>query len=153
MQSIAYFLFIQESNEIKINPEELGPLSYIAGYVLQSLYKKSKNSPRWNSPRSLELQGLLKSVKLEDAEQDEYVHSLSRGGLWAPNENVKGIAESAEGSFRKHLLNSKAVTKSIPIDKIVDEILMQPVVLSLWENSELQWMQQVSTGKFCKTIY
>ena len=57
--------------------------------------KKSKNSPHWNSPRSLELQGLLKSVKLEDAEQDEYVHSLSRGGLWAPNENVKGIAESA----------------------------------------------------------
>ena len=112
----------------------MGPLSYIAGYVLQSLYKKSKNSPHWNSPRSLELQGLLKSVKLEDAEQDEYVHSLSRGGLWAPNENVKGIAESAEGSFRKHLLNSKAVTKSIPIDKIVDEILMQPVVLSLWEN-------------------
>ena len=100
---------------IKINPEELGPLSYIAGYVLQSLYEKSKNSPHWNSPRSLELQGLLKSVKLEDA----YVHSLSRGGLWAPNENVKGIAESTEVSFRKHLLNSKAVTKSIPIDKIV----------------------------------
>ena len=52
----------------------------VAGYVLQSLCKKGKNSPHWNSPRSLELQGLLKSVKLEDAEQDEYIHSLSRGG-------------------------------------------------------------------------
>ena len=80
------------------------------------------------------MQGLLKSVKLEDTEQDEYIHSLSRGGLWAPNENVKGIAESAEISFRRHLLNGKAVTTSIPVDKIVDEILMQPVVLSLWEN-------------------
>ena len=56
-------------------------------------------------PRSLELQGLLKSVKLQDTEQDEYIHSLSRGGLWAANENVKGIAESAEISFRRHLLN------------------------------------------------
>ena len=80
------------------------------------------------------MQGLLKSVKLEDTEQDEYIHSLSRGGLWAPNENVKGIAESAEISFRRHLLNSKAVTTSIPVDKIMDEILMQPVVLSLLEN-------------------
>ena len=26
------------------------------------------------------------------------------------------------------------MTTSIPVDKIVDEILMQPVVLSLWEN-------------------
>ena len=84
---------IQENEEIKINPEEVGPLSDIAGYVLQSLYKKSKNSPHWNSPCSLELQALLKSVKLEDVEQDEYIHSLSRGGLWAPTENIKGIAD------------------------------------------------------------
>ena len=59
--------------------------------MLQSMFKKSKNSPHWNSPRSLELQALLKSVKLEDAEQDEYVQSLSRGGLWSPNENIKGL--------------------------------------------------------------
>ena len=63
------------------------------------MFKKSKNSPHWNSPRSLELQALLKSVKLEDAEQDEYVQSLSQGGLWSPSENIKGIAESAEISF------------------------------------------------------
>ena len=106
--------------------------------MLQSMFKKSKNSPHWNSPRSLELQALLKSVKLEDAEQDEYVQSLSRGGLWSPNENIKGIAESAEISFRKHIMGSKAdVTTSIPVDKIVNEILMQPVVLSLWENITL----------------
>ena len=106
--------------------------------MLQSMFKKSKNSPHWNSPRSLELQALLKSVKLEDAEQDEYVQSLSRGGLWSPNENIKGIAKSAEISFRKHIMGSKAdVTTSIPVDKIVDEILMQPVVLSLWENITL----------------
>ena len=98
--------------------------------MLQSMFKKSKNSPHWNSPRSLELQ------PLEDAEQDEYVQSLLWGGLWSPNENIKGIAKSAEISFRKHIMGSKAdVTTSIPVDKIVDEILMQPVVLSLWKTS------------------
>ena len=93
----------------------------------------------WNSPRSLELRGLLKSVKLKDAEQDKYIKSLSRGGLWSPNENIKGIAESGELSFRRHIMGSKAdVTTSIPVDKIVDDILMQPpVVLSLWENITL----------------
>ena len=111
------------------------------------MFKKSKNSPHWNSPRSLELQALLKSVKLEDAEQDEYVQSSSRGGLWSPNENIKGIAESAEMSFRKHIMGSKAdVTTSIPVDKIVDEILMQPVVLSLWENITLGLGFTISTG-------
>ena len=34
-------LILKNWDLIKINPEELGPLSYIAGYVLQSLYKKS----------------------------------------------------------------------------------------------------------------
>ena len=76
-------------------------------------------------------------MKLEDAEQDEYIQSLSRGGLWAATENVKGIAESAEICFCRHLLNSKAVTTSIPVDKIVDEILMQPVVVSLCKNITL----------------
>ena len=110
----------------------MGPLSYIGGYVLQSLYKKGSNSPHWNSPRNLELQGLLKSVKLEDAEQA----ITFMGDLWSSNENIKGIAESAELSFRRHIVGNKAdVTTSIPVDKIVDDILMQPVVLSLWENS------------------
>ena len=77
-------------------------------------------------------------MKLEDAEQDKYIKSLSQGGLWSPNENIKGIAESAELSFRGHIMGSKAdVTTSIPVDKIVDDILMQPVVLSLWENITL----------------
>ena len=97
------------------------------------MYKKSKNSPHWSSPRSLELQGLLKSLKLEDDDQDEYVHSLSRGGLWVPDEHVKGIAESAEITFRKHVSAGKTII-TIPVDTIVDEILMQPIVLSLWEN-------------------
>lgn len=118
-----------------LNPEELGPLSYVAGYVLHSMHNKSKNSPHRNSPRSIELQSLLKTVKSDDVKKDEYINSISRGGLWAPNESIKGIAKEAEIVFRKHMSNSKAAIKtSIPTQKIVDEILMEPAVLSLWEN-------------------
>ena len=38
---ISVEIYFQQNDEIEINPEELGPLSYIAGYVLQSLHKKS----------------------------------------------------------------------------------------------------------------
>lgn len=59
-----------------INPE-LGPLYYVAGYVPQALYMKSKNSSHWNSARSVELQTLLKSAKA-DIKGDEYIESLSK---------------------------------------------------------------------------
>lgn len=55
-----------------INPEELGPLSHVDGYVLRALYMKSKNSSHWNSARSVELHTLLKSAKA-DVKEDEYI--------------------------------------------------------------------------------
>ena len=55
--------------------------------------------------------------------------------MWTPNEHIKCIAENAEYVFRKHLSRSKkSVITAIPTDKIVDEILALPVVISVWEN-------------------
>jgi hypothetical protein len=71
----------------------------------------------------------------EDGKDDKYIESLSRGGLWTPNEYVKCIAENAEYIFRQHQSHSKeTVTTAIPTEKIVDEILALPVVISVWEN-------------------
>ena len=43
-------------------------------------------------------------------------------------------------------MGSKAdVTTSTPVDKIVDDILMQPVVLSLWENITLGLDSSISS--------
>lgn len=106
----------------------------MTGYVLQSLYRKSKNSPHWNSTRGQELQCLLQSMKLADSKDDEYIHSLSRGGLWAPNEPIKHIAKATEISFRRHLNGKKDVCALIPTDKVVDDVLAMPVVKSLWES-------------------
>ena len=134
LQQYFIILCFRIVERLKFNPEELGPLSYIAGYVLQALYKRSKNSVHWNSTHSIELQTLLKSMK-EDAKDDKYIESLSRGALWTPNEYVKCIAENAEYLFCQHQSHSKeAVTTAIPTEKIVDEILALPVVISVWES-------------------
>ena len=108
-------------------------MSYVTGFVLQSLFRKSKNSPHCNSPRSQELQFLLLSLKLAETEEDDYIDSLSRGGLWAPNETIKTIAENVEITFRTHLKSQKSA-QSIPTDKVVDHVLTMPVVQSLWES-------------------
>ena len=55
---------------MELIPGEIGPLSYVTGYVLQTLYRKSKNS---TSIPSQELQFLLQSLKLADTKEDEYV--------------------------------------------------------------------------------
>ena len=128
-----YVIVLQEDDALSLAPEEFGPLSYIAGYVLQSLYRKSKNSPHWNSPRSQELQSLLQSMKTDDSD-DAYIQSLSRGGLWTPNETIRAILHAAELTFRQHLYSKKDVLLSIPTDKVVDDILSKPEVKSLWEN-------------------
>ena len=109
-------------------------MSYLAGYVLQSLYRKSKNSPHWNSLQSQQLQALLQCLKLIDSQDDEYINSLSRGGLWAPIEPIKAIAMHSEMTFRKHLSSKKDLISKIPKDEVVDEVMQMPVVRSLWEN-------------------
>ncbi|CAB4024403.1 hypothetical protein AWC38_SpisGene12476, partial [Paramuricea clavata] len=109
----------QGEDEIGLKPEEIGPLSYVTGYVLQSLYRKSKNSKHWNSPRSQELQFLLQSLKLEETKEDQYIQSLSRGGRWTPNETIKNIAKTTELMFRQHLKLNKSA--SVPTDKVVDQ--------------------------------
>lgn len=80
-------------------------------------------------------------------EDDEYIHSLSRGGLWTPNDTVKQIAETTELTFRKHLnvQKLKSFYSTIPADKIVDEVLTAPAVQSLWECAQTDLDTPVSS--------
>ena len=136
--------FFQELDKIELSQEEIGPLAYVCGYVLQSLYRKSKNSKHWNSVRSRELQFLLQSLKLAETKDDEYIHSLSRGGLWAQNEAIKSIAKMTEIMFRQYLKSQKAAHLSVPTEKIVDQVLATPDVKSLWESIIAELDSQVS---------
>ena len=46
-----------------IEKSEFGSLSYVAGYVISKMYRKSKVSARKDTPEQLELQSLLLSMK------------------------------------------------------------------------------------------
>ena len=81
-------LIFQDLDKIELCQDVIGPLAYVYGYNLLSLYKNSKKAKHWNSVRSREHQFLFQSLKLAETKDDEYIHSLSRGRLWAPNEAV-----------------------------------------------------------------
>ena len=65
-------------------------------------------------------------------EENEYISSLSRGGLWAPNSWLVSIAEIAELSFKKHTKTGKL--SSLPVDKVVDDVQTSSRAKSLWSN-------------------
>ena len=130
-----------------LSPHEYGPLSYLAGYVIRSLYQKSKNCSRSNSPRNKEIQALMSSMR-QETEENEYISSLSRGGLWAPHEWIVRIAEVSELTFRKNT-NKDNVT-CLPVDTIVNEVLASPLVQSLWSNIIQNCDGQIS--KECQSL-
>ena len=101
-----------------MSPQEFGPLSYLTGYVIRSLYQKSKNCSRCDSPRNKEMQALMSSMR-EETEANEYIASLSRGWLWSPHCKhcivlIVSIAEVAELLFRKH--TDKDNVTRLPVD-------------------------------------
>ena len=92
--------------------------------------KESKNCPQWNSQRNKEIQALMISMKIEKA--NEYIESISRGGLWTPHPWVVSIAEVCELTFRN---NTNADSLSIlPAETMVNNVLSSALLKSLWGN-------------------
>ena len=97
--------------------------------VIQALYRKSKNSKDPESERNEEIQALLFSMKVP-TEENQYIFSLSRGALWAPNSWLIEIARTAEPCFRKNTKSSKSSV--LPVDKVVEEVQASSFARSLW---------------------
>ena len=75
---------------------------------------------------------MLLSMKIEE-HYNQQISSLSRGGLWTPDSSVVSIGEVAELVFRRYTDQEKVT--SLPVEKMVDEVLSSPLVQSLWENA------------------
>jgi hypothetical protein len=114
---------------VKINPAELGPLSYVGGYVVSQLFKRNKGK---SSPQNEELQALLQNMK--SAESNSFISARTRGGLVTPCNDLVGILEEAEVLFRSEISKSKLVLRNIPTDKVCLSTLESPTVKSLWDN-------------------
>lgn len=83
----------------------------------------------------------------QETEGNEYISSLSRGGLWAPHEWIVSIAEVTELVFRKN--TNKDKVNYLPIDTIVNEVLTSPLVKSLWSNIIQNCYVQISKECQC----
>lgn len=113
--------------EKSLEESEYGPLSYVAGYIIGKLYRMSKFH-RSQTDTQIQIQCLLLSLK--SADENEYINSLSRGGLWVPCGNLVIIAVECEKFFRKY---TKGVVKEVPLTKLSADILEDPKVKSAWE--------------------
>lgn len=106
---------------------EFGPLSYVAGYVISKMFRKSKTAGK-ETPEKLELQTLLLSMKSLD--DNVYIDSLSRGKLWNPCENLVVITAECEKVFRQH---SAGLVREIPLEQVRADVLQKPKVKSAWD--------------------
>ena len=110
------------------------------------LYRKSKTSKEADSSRNCEIQVLLLSIKVP-TEENQYISSLSRGALWAPNSWLIKIAEITELCFRRQTEVGKST--SLPVDKVVEDVLSSPLAKSLWNNIVEHCDVQVSKECHC----
>ena len=85
--------------------KKLGPLSYLSGYIVCSLYKKSKNP---------------------------YIASTSRGGLWPPHPWFVSIAKAGELTFKNS--TNKEMSTHLPVETMVNQVLSLACVNGLWDN-------------------
>ena len=124
----------------------MGPLAYVTGYVLQSMYRKSKNCKQWNSERNQELQTLLLAMKDQQPGGNVYIGELSRGGLWSPTSTIMKITEFVELVFRNKTKNTEC--PNIPVQLLMGEVLNSPLVKSLWDSIVFD----IDISKECKTL-
>jgi hypothetical protein len=122
------------TSDIKLDPSERGPLSYVAGYIVSKLYQKSRNT---KAKPDEGLQELLRSLKSTETD-NSFIQARSRGGLVTPSDNLMGIMEEAEICFRKTVGEDELVLRNIPTEMICESTLSSPVVKSLWENIVLE---------------
>ena len=108
----------------------MGPLSYIAGYVVRKLTNARKKK---TVSENAELQGLLRSLQSEQ-ENNSFIQARNRGGLVNPSDDLTGILQEAEINFRREVNKSKEVLRNIPLDVICYKTISTPIVNSSWDN-------------------
>jgi len=116
-------------NTQSLDKAERGPLSYVAGYEVSKLFQANK---RKSGEHKEELNSLLQSMKSSGT--SSFIASRTRGGLVNPSENLVGILEEAEITFRQQVCESKLTLRNIPVETICNLTLKSPKLKSLWEN-------------------
>ena len=124
-------------------------MAYSLGYIVHSLYQKSKNCRQCDSARNKEIQALMLSMRVDD-DLNPYIASLSRGGLWSsPHPWIVSIAEACELIFKNS--TDKGMITHLPVETMVNEDLSLASVNGLWDNIIDNCDNEIS--KECKLLY
>ena len=85
---------------------------------------------------------------------NEYILSLSRGGLWTPCEDLIAIGFEIERTFRYKTI-ALDFTKPVPTSELRTFILESPKVKSLWSNiiQECPYLISHDCSKVCLEIF
>ena len=112
-----------------ISEKEIDGLYYLAGYVIQKLLKKVKNSKNFRSVENQALIVLLEGA-IEKNGTNDLINTLSRGGLITVNEHYLRIFFKAEEEFR----NATEVVhlRKIDIGKISDKLMNDADIISMF---------------------
>lgn len=102
----------------------------MAGYVVSKLFQVAK---RKTAKQNEHLLLLLQNMKSID-QSNSFIAARTRGGLVNPSQELVGILEEAEISFRQHVDMTKQSLRNIPTETICNDTLSSPVVKSLWDN-------------------
>ena len=113
---------MQNETPAMLVPAELGPLSYIAGYIVSKLVNKNRTKKGQSSD---EIQ--LKSTEATNA----FISARTRGGLVCPCDDLIHIVEVAEVTFRGEIDKINVTLRSIPTENICNTMLESPAVKSL----------------------
>eukprot|EP00794_Sanderia_malayensis_P004330 gene4330-4903_t len=107
------------ANSTSLSVKEKSALQYLGGYVLFSLNKRSRKSPKWKSisgQQAIALRGFTGRQGEDSSTAQNLIDCLNRGGLWKITVEVEQIFAVAEIHF-KSMTSGNHIVK---IDK--DEI-------------------------------
>ena len=87
---------------LHLSEKEIARLQYLGGYICNNLYKKVRNSSKWNTEECQQSLAILKATKLDTVNNSQkLVASLDRGGLWTVSTAAQNLFSRTEHYFRK----------------------------------------------------
>ncbi len=113
------------------HPDERGPLSYLAAYVVSKLHRTCVKSTDKNNE---ELLSLLRNIKSPEGLTNSFISARTGGGLVIRCDDLVSILKIDKISFRQKLNESEEIVRSIPVENICLTRMNSPQVKSLWGN-------------------
>lgn len=127
----------KDGQQISIKDSERGPLNYLTGYCIRTLFQKCKKREvkQQSSPETGEFISLLSSLHIdkEMATSNDYylIRDKDRGGLWYPKEYLAQIMLTAEMEFRIST-EGKNISHKVNCGEIIIKLLKNSLLRSKW---------------------